>query len=280
MTGLDSIAMAVAHLESKDEDGDKQPEEAKSGGGYTPNGAYFAEAQPRLVSLGDAAIQPIAETKDAKYDETKINAGTGEDERHSDTNQATLDHTTKEETCHDTTFTPGRKTETIIQHNFRSPTTMQLMQQYRPIALDLTTPPDAAQMMMMRLNDGVHHTLGPAGNAGLATSHLAGENPRRMPNQISQKILLKHQTEDGAADDPIADVLSRISHITSDLPLLFSLMEELCEIGVAEHGPPAEVVPATTPIDKIERCDVLSGRGGETNHHYGNGKSKIQTTSG
>lgn len=342
MTGLDSIAMAASLLESKDrpaiaESDSKQTEESgvsKSEGlpaaAALPNGATFANAQPRMVS-GDAAAaasssRPDTDSETApKPDDDVVAKATatgtagllvGEGEPN--------DNTTKGDTCHDTTAVTAQgkttaaplecKTETKPQqpeHNFTNTPTatpsatateMQVKKSYRPISLDLTAPAPGAtgsgadinvMTAVLSKNDGggsienqqttipttTSIALADSVGSSPATSNLslltasAVENARRLqlPNQISQKILLKHQSEDGAADDPIATLLSRISNITGDLPLLFSLMEELCEIGVREYGPPAEVVPNTMPIDRVGRCDVLSGRGGETNHHYGNG---------
>jgi hypothetical protein len=343
MTGLDSIAMAASLLESKDrpanaESGSKQTEESgvsKSEGlpaaAAVPNGATFANAQPRMVS-GDAAAAAAAASSSRPDTDSETAPKLDDDVGAKATGTAGLlvgegelnDNTTKGDTCHDTTAVaaqgkttaaaPDCKTETKPQqpeHNFTNTPTatpsataaeMQVKQPYRPISLDLTAPaPEAAgsgadnnvMTAVLSNNDGrgsienqqttipttTNIALADSVGSSPATSNLslltasAAENARRLqlPNQISQKILLKHQSEDGAADDPIATLLSRISNITGDLPLLFSLMEELCEIGVREYGPPAEVVPNTTPIDRVGRCDVLSGRGGETNHHYGNG---------
>jgi hypothetical protein len=345
MTGLDSIAMAASLLESKDrpanaESDSKQTEESgvsKSEGlpaaAAVPNGATFANAQPRMVS-GDAAAAAASSSRPDSVSETAPKPSDDVGAKATTTGTAGLlvgegvpnDNTTKGDTCHDTTAVatqgkttaaaaaPDCKTETKPQqpeHNFTNTPTatpsataaeMQVKQPYRPISLDLTAPaPEAAgsgadsnvMTAVVSNNDGrcsienqqttipttTSIALADSVGSSPATSNLslltasAAENARRLqlPNQISQKILLKHQSEDGAADDPIATLLSRISNITGDLPLLFSLMEELCEIGVREYGPPAEVVPNTPPIDRVGRCDVLSGRGGETNHHYGNG---------
>lgn len=271
MTGLESIAMAVAHLERKD-DGEQKTEESKSDAeGPTPTtttaSSSFTESQPRLVSVD--AVDPPSDNQSIKVDadvdgkrETEAATAAKPEEG--------LDNTTQPETCHDPNAASAVETEQAkTGATVTIPAASMPMQQYqRPIALDLTTPADASHASMMMSGGAMNfHKLGQLS----VPSNYSQYPPTRLPNQISQKILLKHQTEDGASDDPIASILARISQITSDLPLLFRLTDELCEIGVNEFGPPAEVVPNTVPIETVARCDVLSGRGGETNHHYGNG---------
>lgn len=262
MTGLESIAMAAAHLESSDDDGKQKVVEKTESeeDGPTPTSDSFVSGQPRLVSVGTADPPSNSLEESARGAGTTATTTKTEDPK----------NTTGQHTSHDPTpaLTDKTKTTSETEPPF-TPSAPDRQQFRRTIALDLTTPPEVTQTMMM--TGGAALDYSKMGQHPVNMTNFS-QHPARLPNQISQRILLKHQSVDGPSDDPIASLLSRISNITSDLPLLFRLMEELCEIGVRDYGPPAEIVDNTVPIEHFGRCDVLSGRGGETNHHYGNGE--------
>lgn len=249
MAGLESIALAVAHLERADKASDDETSPPGSASGSTskdnslanqspPQGSPF-QAAPRLVStdIGSKNIGGIGSSGEGKGDGAKSQFG------------AESGHTIQNAAS--TMTSGGGTTQWGRVEKVSQQTTMGACG--RAVVID------SERDRIQRLP-----------NSTIQSSPTT--NPEQFfRNQISQKILLKCKEEDGPSDHIVAHLLARIAAVTDDLELLFRLMQELCEHGHKEYGAETPVPGTEEEITDVGRNDVLSGRGGETNHHYGNG---------
>lgn len=245
MAGLESIALAVAHLEKSENDSDGTATESTSGGGndsnsvgQSPNGANFGES-PRLVSSDTGAKNMEGGSSEAKGKDHNVDAAK----------------------LADSVDAAPHTTQTVAPTNSVS---------VGSEAASLPTVSTDGATMIQPATGAKSEVDLQACAAASSIVNTEGEGPG-FSNQISQKILLKCKQEDGASDDPVAHLLARVAAVTDNLALLYQLMDELCAHARKEYGDEKEVPGTDEEITAVGRNDVLSGRGGESNHHYGNG---------
>lgn len=252
MAGLESIALAVAHLErmqddSEEKDGEKQTESNSKES--PPPSSPFQQSQARMVSSD--------QRPDKALDKDKQKDGTAD--------SATANTLVSEaEAIAEQAAGAAAAVATTHRHNFDVSTGTEPKDASAANAAD---PAETKDLLGMPLAPMEREKAEPSSSKGRRGKTPEGKPRSQWGMSLSRTTGKRGPNGELIDEGPVASLVAKLSVVTDNLELYFGLMDQVKALA---EGTAAPLPKPEDPVPRVQVNDVLLGRGGETNHHVGN----------